>query len=62
MRNAAIQAALGAMARGGTIGREDVLDAVQLEHRKAGASFQRHAVEDVRDPEDAIARFVSVIS
>ncbi len=63
VRNAALYAALSAIGRGGRVERPDVLSAIELEHRKAGASFKREAPAAAgRGAADALDRFVSAIS
>ncbi len=63
VRNAALYAALSALGRGGRVERADVLMAIELEHRKAGASFKREApAVHPRSASDALDRFVSAIS
>jgi hypothetical protein len=62
VRNAALYAALSAIGRGGRVERGDLLSAIELEHRKAGASFPRPPGATPRDAGGALDRFVSVIS
>jgi ATPase family associated with various cellular activities (AAA) len=62
VRNAALYAALSAIGRGGRVAREDVLSAIELEHRKAGASFPRQPAATPRDGAEGLDRFVSLIS
>lgn len=61
IRNAMVHAALSALSRGGRIERADLVAAIELEHRKAGASFRRDERRE-RDSDDALDRFVSAIS
>jgi SpoVK/Ycf46/Vps4 family AAA+-type ATPase len=62
VRNAALYAALSALGRGGRVERSDLLSAIELEHRKAGASFRREPSSAPRSDGDALERFVSAIS
>lgn len=62
IRNATVHAALSALSRGGRIGPADLIGAIELEHRKAGASFRRPGERSSRDSDEPIDRFVSAIS
>jgi hypothetical protein len=61
IRNATVHAALAALARGGPVDRSDVIGAIELEHRKAGASFRRTADPVTRDSDEPLDRFVGAI-
>jgi hypothetical protein len=62
IRNAALYAALAALARGGRVERSDLVSAIELEHRKAGASFHGAPANAARGSEAALDRFVGAIS
>jgi hypothetical protein len=62
VRNAALYAAVGAISRQGRIGRQDLFAAIELEHRKAGASFRTEGRSNARDIDAVVGRFVSAIS
>jgi hypothetical protein len=62
VRNAALYAAVGAIARQERVGRQDLYAAIELEHRKAGASFHKDTRESSRKVEHDVNRFVSAIS
>jgi hypothetical protein len=62
IRNATVHAALAALARGGPVDRSDVMAAIELEHRKAGASFRRNDEPVMRDSDEPLDRFVGAIS
>jgi hypothetical protein len=62
IRNAALYAALSAIGRQGQVERADLLAGIELEHRKAGASFRRdEGTAAPRGDSDALDRFVSAI-
>ena len=62
IRNAALYAALVALERGGRVERADLVAAIDLEHRKAGASFHGDGGGAARDSEEALGRFMGAIS
>ena len=62
VRNAALYASLSAIGRGGRVERRDLVAAIELEHRKAGASFRREPEGAPREAGGALERFVSAIS
>jgi hypothetical protein len=63
VRNAALYAALSAIGRHGRVERGDLLAGIELEHRKAGASFRRDpATAPPRADGDAFDHFVSAIT
>jgi hypothetical protein len=62
IRNACVHASLSALSRGATVDRADLIAGIELEHRKAGASFRRAAEQDGRDSDEPLDRFVGAIS
>jgi hypothetical protein len=62
IRNAALYATLAALARGGRVERADLVSGIELEHRKAGASFHGDPAVDGRDSGAALDRFMGAIS
>ena len=62
VRNAALYASVGAIARQGRVGPEELYGAIELEHRKAGASFHKEVRDASRNVEHEVGRFVSAIS
>ena len=62
IRNAALYAALAALPRDGRVGRADLVAAIELEHRKAGASFHGDRAVTERDSSAALDRFSGAIS
>jgi SpoVK/Ycf46/Vps4 family AAA+-type ATPase len=62
VRNAALYAELSAIGRGGRVERADLLSAIELEHRKSGASFRREPEATPRYTGEALERFVSAIT
>ena len=62
VRNAALYATVGAIARHGRVGRQELYAAIELEHRKAGASFHQDAPGNARNVDHEVGRFVSAIS
>ncbi len=62
IRNAMVHAALSALSRRGRVERTDLMSAIELEHRKAGASFRRDERSGTRDSDEPLDRFVSLIS
>jgi ATPase family associated with various cellular activities (AAA) len=62
IRNATVHAALSALSRGGAVEAADLVAGVELEHRKAGASYRRASDESMRDSDEPLDRFVGAIS
>jgi SpoVK/Ycf46/Vps4 family AAA+-type ATPase len=62
VRNAALYSALTAIGRAGRVDRSDLMAAIELEHRKAGASFRREPAGTPRDAGEGLDRFVGTIS
>jgi hypothetical protein len=60
VRNAALYAVMSALNRGGRVEKRDLIAGIELEHRKAGASFPRESAATRADGE-ALDRFVSTI-